>query len=161
MILNVRRPKLISQIQTQIKKLFSSAFPHINIRCVARPLVRLFHFFSFKDKILLCLRSHVVYHFTCWSCWALYVRETIRHLYTRIFDHMGISLLTGKKHTNPPLTSILSHHHDTDHPVSFDDFKILSSCPFEFELLLRESLLIRNLKPSLNANIGLAPLFPL
>ena len=72
---------------------------------------------------------------------------------------MGISPLTGKKRTNPPLTSILSHHRDTGHQVSFDDFKILSSCPFESELLLRESLLIRNLKPSLNANIGSAPLF--
>ena len=47
---------------------------------------------------------------------------------------------------------------NTGHPVSFDDFKILS-CPFEFELLLRESLLIRNLELSLNANIGSAPLF--
>ena len=71
---------------------------------------------------------------------------------------MLISSLTGKKHSNPPLTSILSHHQETNHPVSFEDFKILSSSLFEYELLLHESLLISKFKPSLNANIGSAPL---
>ena len=133
---------------------------HVWHKCaVAYPSVRLLHFFSFKDKIPLHLRLHVVYHFMCQSCGALYVGETIWHLHTCISDHMGISPLTSKKCTNHPLTSILSHHLDTDHPVSFDDFKILFSCPFQFKLLLRESLLICNLKPSLNANIGSAPLF--
>ena len=78
------------------------------------------------------------------------------HAYLTIWES---HLSQVKKRTNPPLTSILSHHRDTGHPVSFDDFKILSSCPFESELLLRESLLIRNLKSSLNATIGSAPLF--
>ena len=40
--------------------------------------------------------------------------------------------------------------------ISFEDFKILSSSSFEYELLLQETLLISELKPSLNANIGSA-----
>ena len=66
--------------------------------------------------------------------------------------------ITGKKCYNPPHTSILSHHRDKNHPVSFEDFKILSSSSFEYDLLLHESLLISKLKPSLNANIGSASL---
>ena len=47
---------------------------------------------------------------------------------------------------------------DTGHPVSPDDFTILSSSSFNSELLVRESLLIRKLNPSLNANMGSFPL---
>ena len=41
----------------------------------------------------------------------------------------------------------------TGHDVSFDDFKIVSSTSNQFDALIRESLLISEMKPSLNANI--------
>ena len=145
------------QIRTQIRKLCSSAFPHINLRFVFRPSLRLSHFFVFKDRIPKALRSRVVYRFKCQRCSSLYVGQTSRLLHTRISEHLGISALTGKKRVNPPPTSILSHHCDTGHPVSPDDFTILSSS-FNSELLVRESLLIRKLNPLLNANIGSFPL---
>ena len=91
-------------------------------------------------------------------CSSLYVDQTSRLLKTRISEHLGISALNGKKTVNPPPISILSHHCDTGHPVSPDDFTILSSSPFNSELLVRESLLIRKLNPSLNANMGCFPL---
>ena len=40
-----------SQIRNQINKLFSSAYPHIQIRCIFRPMQRLSAFFRFKDRI--------------------------------------------------------------------------------------------------------------
>ena len=40
-----------SQIRNQINKLLSSAYPHIQIRCVFRPMQRLSAFFRFKDPI--------------------------------------------------------------------------------------------------------------
>ena len=46
----------------------------------------------------------------------------------------------------------------TYHPISPDDLSILSSCSSSFELLLKESLLISKLKPSLNANLSSVPL---
>ena len=61
---------------------------------------------------------------------------------TKVSDHLRISALTGKKRKNPSQTAILSHHANTEHPISFDDFKIISSCSFESELLLWESVLI-------------------
>jgi hypothetical protein len=56
------------------------------------------------------------------------------------------------------MSSILAHKHRHKHPVSASDFKILSSGTSEWDLLIRESLLISQLNPVLNANIIDLPL---
>ena len=114
------------QIRTQVRKFCSNAFPHISIRFVFRPSLRLAHFFSFKDRIPNGLKSRVVYLFKCWWCNGSYVGQTSRLLHTRIADHLGISVLTGKERVNPSATDILSHHHDTGHPITSNNFTILS-----------------------------------
>ena len=60
------------QIRNQITKLFSSAYPHIQIRCIFRPMQRLSTFFRFKDRIPLRLRSRIVYKYKCQCCNALH-----------------------------------------------------------------------------------------
>ena len=45
------------QIRKQIIKLFSSAYPHIQLRCIFRPVQRLSSFFLFKDRFPLGLSS--------------------------------------------------------------------------------------------------------
>ena len=120
-----------------------------------RPVQRLSSFFRFKDRIPLGLRSRVVYKFKCQCCDVLYFGETIRHLYTRISEHMGISACTGKPLSKPSFSNILSHHQSSGHPIDPDDFSILTSCSSTFELLLRESHL------SLNVNHRLMPIFDL
>ena len=96
------------QIRTQISRLCSSAFPHLNIRFVFRPTLRLSQLFTFKDKIPKALRSCVVYSFTCRCCSATYLGQTVRHLHTRVSEHLGVSPLTGSKSSNPTMSSILS-----------------------------------------------------
>ena len=85
------------QIRSQLLKFPSSAYPHISLRVVFCPSFRLSNFFPFKDKIPCELRSHVVYLYKCQCCGALYVGQTLRHIHTRISEHMGVSPLTGKK----------------------------------------------------------------
>ena len=143
------------QIRNQINKLFSSAYPHIQIRCIFRPIQRLSTFLRFKDRILLSLRLRIVYKYKCQCYNALYVGETVRHFHKRISEHMGISGSTGKPLSKPPFSNIRDHHQSSGHPISPDDFSILSSCFSSFELLLRESLLTSN---SLNANLSSVPL---
>ena len=135
------------QIRTQISRLCSSAFPHLNIRFVFRPTLRLSQLFAFKDKIPNALRSCVVYSFTCRSCSATYLGQTVRHLHTRVSQHLGVSLLTGSKSSNPTMSSILSHLDSSGHSASLNDFKIISCCSSPDELLIRESLLITNSNP--------------
>ena len=96
-------------IRTQISRLCSSAFPQLNIRCVFRPTQRLSHLFTFKDRIPKGLRSCVVYQFQCRCCSASYVGQKVRHLHTRVSEHLGISALTGKASSNPKPSSILQH----------------------------------------------------
>jgi hypothetical protein len=81
------------QIRTQIQRLCSVAFPHISIGIVFRPTLRLSNFFMFKDKFPDALRSCVVYSFKCRCCSASYVGQTVRHLHTRVSEHLCISAL--------------------------------------------------------------------
>jgi hypothetical protein len=145
------------QIRTQIQRLCSVAFPHISIRHISvfRPTLPLSNFFMFKDKIPDALRSCVVYSSKCRCGSASYVGQTVRHLHTRVSEHLDISALTGKTSSSPQLTSIFSHLSHSGHTASLDAFKILF-CSSPDELLVRESLLISKLKPTLNQQ-GVAP----
>ena len=147
------------QLRTQLTKLCASAFPHLSLRIIFQSGRRLSDFFPFKDRIPKSLRSRVVYKFTC-QCGALYVGQTRRHFHTRISEHLGVSPLTGKKCKTAPKSSIHEHCNDTGHFASHDNFSILSSSrsSSKLELLIRESLLISQLKPSLNENISSVPL---
>ena len=130
----------------------------MSIRIVFRPSCRLSTSFPFKDRIPIALRSHVVYKFMCQCCSALYVGQTRRHIHTRISEHMKVSPLTGKKRSIPTMSSILALKHMQKYPVSASDFKILSSATSEWDLLIREILLISHFNLVLNANIRSTPL---
>ena len=111
--------------------------------------------FPFRIKFL---RSGVVYVFKCRCCSASYVGQTTRHLHTRASEHLGISPIMGKPSSNPPMSSIFSHLKTTGHTANFDDFQILSSCLDNCEIMIHESLLISNLKPTLNFQGNSIPL---
>ena len=131
--------------RTQVSRLCSSAFAHLQIRFVLCLTQRLSYFFSFKDKIPKGLKSCVVYYFKCRCCSASYLGQKVRHLHTRVSEPLGISALTGKESSNPKLTTILQHLNNTGHTAFLDDFKILSSCASSDELIICESLLIPKL----------------
>jgi hypothetical protein len=79
--------------------------------------------------------------------------------FTRILEHnMGVWPLTEKERSISTMSSIFAHKHMHKHPVSASDFKIQSSGTSEWDLLIRESLLISQLNPVLNANIRSTPL---
>ena len=107
---------------------------------------------TFKDKIPNSLRSCVVYSFMCRCCSVTYLGQTVRHLHTRVSEHLGVFPLTGSKSSNP-IMSIVSFPiliALATPPLLMIDFKIISCCSSPDELLIRESLLINKLKPSLN-----------
>ena len=103
------------QIRTQITRLCNAAYPHLNIRFVFRSSTRISSFFPFKDKVPKFLRSGVVYLFKCRSCSASYVGQTTCHLHKRVSEHLGISPITGKPLSTPPMSSIFSHLKTTGH----------------------------------------------
>ena len=127
------------------------------------PIISLTTFFQFKDRAVRGLRTCVVYRFNCQSCSTFYVGQANQQLHPKISDHLGISALIGKKHVSPSSTSILTCHQNICicHPISPDDFTIISSCSSSSScnLLIRASLLIKKLNPTLNFNISSIQLF--
>ena len=47
--------------------------------------------------MLYCLRSNVVYKFSCGRCNATSYSDTCQHLSVRVREHSDVSPLTGKK----------------------------------------------------------------
>ena len=114
--------------------------------------------FRFKDCVPKELTSGVVYKFQCGLCNETYYGETVRHLVVRSGEHIGVSPLTNKK-VKAKESSIKDHLLFCNHTPSLDDFSVLTHEDNKFRLELKESLLIKRDKPSLNKNISSAQLF--
>jgi hypothetical protein len=71
---------------------------------------------------------------------------------------MGVSNLSGKKRSVSTMSGILAQILATKNQISPTDFKILSTASSEAYLLIRESVFIPKLNPTLNANIRSTPL---
>ena len=76
------------------------------------------------------------------------MEKTKRHVETRF-----------KEHRDPRKQSaVLEHLRATGHDVSLDNLKIYANEQFDKELLIKESLIIKNLRPDMNENVASYPL---
>ena len=83
-----------------------------NTKIIAYMYFKTENFFKNKDKLNTDVSSSLVYEFNCEQCQACYIRETRRHLQTRIKEHI--------RGYNPP-SEIAKHQHI----ASPSNFKIL------------------------------------
>ena len=98
------------------------------------------------------LRSSVVYKYECNRCKSVYIGKTSRHLSTRVSEHLGISYRTSVPLTNPQFSAIRNHisfNHD-NYSISQNEFTIIESVQTDFQLLKKESILIKQIQPNLN-----------
>ena len=123
---------------------------------------RLGNFFAFKDKIPLNCRSFILYEFSCNKCNLVYYGKTFRHFKVRAFEHLGLSLRTGKQYTFNPKnnnnTAVLNHLHKCNCDASLHDFRIIGSARNDYHLRIKESLIIQRDKPTLNNSVQSIPL---
>ena len=114
--------------------------------------------FKFKDNIPTPLMSSLVYQYNCNRCNSIYVGKTTRHLATRISEHRGISPRTGAQLGKPIFSSIRNHVYNIHNSnlISPDQFKIVCTSNYDYELLIKESILIKKLQPDLNNNDSLS-----
>ena len=92
-------------LRTRLQKSINSNISFCKIKIIFKSSTRLANFFRFRDKIRLCLRSNIVYQFTCGRCNATCYGETCRHLKVRVGEHSGILHLMSKwstKHCKVP-----------------------------------------------------------
>ena len=85
------------QIRKKLQKLFNDKLTSCNLKIVFTSPVRVKSFFTFKDKLTKMLLSGTVYKYKCGGCNATYYGMTKRHFKVQIYEHLGISHLTGKK----------------------------------------------------------------
>ena len=122
---------------------------------------RLGNMFRFKDRLPETLKSKLVYSFKCRSCNASYIGQTSRHHKVRVSEHLGLSPRTGKK-LQPSLinaSKIKEHILCNLHEVNDDDFKILSTGGLSHVLEIKESIMLKKFKPTLNDNVTSKELF--
>ena len=69
-----------------------------------------------------------------------------------MYEHLGISALTGKRVKGDDDSTIKEHLLFCNHTPEFEDFSILESNNNDFKVTLMESLLISRDHPPLNKN---------
>ena len=70
--------------------------------------------------------------------------------FTRVAEHMGVSNLTGKRLKNVKDSGVSSHLFQCNCTIDFDHFDILATDISKFNLLEKESVLIKRSNPALN-----------
>ena len=92
--------------------------------------------------------SKVIYKASCWDCQDFYIGKTKRRLHDRKTEHF--KAITRKSHAS----AIADHVTSTGHHLKWDHFDILARGRSDIHWKIRETLLIRDLKPALDENVG-------
>jgi len=142
-------------IKKRLTKLYSSTYKDAKLKIVYKSACKLRNIFSFKDNTPVHMQSLVLYKFLCGSCNATYIGKTKRHCKIRMCEHLGTSYKTGKelKWNEANSTVVRNHLKNEKHNCDFNNFKIVGFTRNDFELLIKESLLINKLKPCLNKQV--------
>ena len=89
-----------------------------------------------------------MYKASCWDCDDFYIGKTKRRLHDRKTEHF--KALSKNFQTS----AIADHITSTGHNIKWDHFEILATGRSDIHCRIKESLLIKDLKPSLNENVG-------
>ena len=100
-------------------------------------------YFSQKDELPSCFKSHVVYKFNCAHCNACYVGRTDRHHATRVHEH----LVSDK---NSHILKHLKTNLQCKNACDENCFEILDTANSKYQLKIKEALYINWIKPDLN-----------
>ena len=94
-----------------------------------------------------------MYKASCWDCDDFYTGKTRRRLHDRTTEHFRA--LTKNCHSS----AIADHIISTGHNIKWDHFEILATRDSDVHSKIKETLLIKDLKPALNKNVGSEKLF--
>ena len=103
---------------------------------------------AYKDRYNRSQKSKIVYKASYWDCDAFYIGKTKRRLHDRKTEHFKD--LTQIGHAS----AVAEHSISTGHNIKWDHFEILASGQCDLQFKIKETLLIRDLKPALNENVG-------
>ena len=131
--LNISLPfmgKYSNEIKKKISRLSSNILINTKVNIIWNFPRKFRNLFLFKDKLPMRIRSNILYRFTCNGCNSIYLGKTKRKFLVRAFEHLGVSLRTGKKYTYSPNNNnnltILQHLHRSEEcNGELNDFEII------------------------------------
>ena len=144
--------KLSLQICTRINRIMKNKRPYCNIQFAFLTKCKISNFLTYKDKIPSLLCSGIAYKFEFCCCNATYYGKTKRHFKVRMYEHLEISALTGKRVKGDDDSSINENLLLCNHTLGFEDFSILATNNNDYKVTLMQSLLINRDHPPLNKN---------
>ena len=116
-------------------------YDFVNLRVVFQNARRIKSFFNRSQK------SKIDYKASCWDCDAFHIGKTKRRLHDRKIEHFKALTQIGHAST------VAEHLISTGHNIKWDHFEILASGQCDLQCKIKETLLIRDLKPALNENV--------
>ena len=138
------------QLRSRLVNSVNKTVRFCNLKVVFRCQRKLNYLLRFKDTLNKKVRSFLVYRYTCSNCNVTHYGKTYRHFSTRAAEHMGVSNLTGKRLKNIKDSAVSDHLLQCNCTIDFDHFDILATDVSKFNLLVKESLLIKRDNPVLN-----------
>ena len=140
-------------ITKQLKYCIYKFYGCVNPKIIFRNTHRIKSFFPYKDKLSRSLKSKVVYKASCWDCDDFYIGKTRRRLHDRKTGHFKALTKSSRS------SAIADHIISTGHNIKWDHFEILATGRSDLHCKIKETLLIKDLKPALNENVGSEKLF--
>ena len=138
----------------RLKSCVNKFYGFVNLRVVFQNTRRIKSFFPYKDRRFnRSQKSKIVYKASCWDLDAFYIAKTKRRLHDKKTEHF--KALTQIGH----ISAAAKHSISTGHKIKWDHFEILASGQCDLHCKIKETLLIRDLKPALNENVGIENLF--
>ena len=92
--------------------------------------------------------SKIVYRAACWDCDEFYIGKTKRRLHDRKTEHFK-ALINGHN-----MSALADYVKSTGHSLKRDHFEILARGRSDFHCRIKETLLIKDLNPSLNEYVS-------
>ena len=138
------------KLKTELIPLFQKYFTNTDFNFIFVNKFSIASFFRSKDRLPKVLLSSLIYEYSCASCASRYIGMTSRTLGSRVAEHTGVSVRTGKRLSTPPHSMIRPHAEGCHRPVSVDDFRVLTTASSPLDLRILESLYIFKTNPILN-----------
>ena len=128
------------RIRTKFTNIVRNYFPMCKLQISLNSTCRLGNFFRFKDKVPLNARSLILYKFLCNGCNFVYLGKSKRHYLVHVFEHLGISLATGKRYSynckNNDNTAVLNHINNDTCNATLNNFRIIGCAKNDYLLCL-------------------------
>ena len=148
--------------KNELIRSFRKILPFCNLKIVYKTTKRLSSCFSFKDKFPKSLMSGVIYRYTCAECNLSYVGCTKRFWEKRLEEHLHVSGLTGKPLSGMIVYAPLQHVKSgtcTVQKIFREDFTIIGHEKDPYLVQLKESIIIKTTRPTLNGNLTSVPVY--